>query len=54
MPPGDLVLDEELPYLREAEGRHYEETNSTSPHAAEAIAEAFEQALRKLTGQGGK
>ncbi len=50
IPPSDFVLDEELPYIREAEGRHYEETNSVSPYAAEAIAGAFEEALKKLTG----
>ncbi|MBO5274693.1 MAG: hypothetical protein J6I45_08780 [Clostridia bacterium] len=49
IPPSDFVLDENLPYIAEAEGDHYEETNSTSPRAAEAIAEAFERALKKLT-----
>ncbi len=48
IPPSDFVLDDALPYIAEAEGDHYEETNSTSPHAAEAVAKAFERALKKL------
>ncbi len=48
IPPSDFVLDEELPYFREAEGEHYEETNSVGPQCAADLAEAFEKALKKL------
>ena len=45
--PGDYLLDEELPYLNEAEGDHYEETNSVGKNCAEALAKAFAEALQK-------
>lgn len=46
LPPSDFVLDEKLPYLQEAEGDHYEETNSVGPDCARDLAEAFEKALQ--------
>lgn len=46
--PSDYVLDADLPYVQEAEGEHYEETNSVSRSAASALAKAFEKALKKL------
>jgi len=46
VPPSDFVLDGELPYVQEAEGDHYEETNSVGPNAAIDIADAFEKALK--------
>jgi hypothetical protein len=50
VPPSDFVLDGELPYVREAEGDHYEETNSLGPTTASCIAQAFEDCLAMLTG----
>ena len=44
--PSDFVLDEELPFVREAEGDHYEETNSVGSDCANVLAEAFEKALK--------
>lgn len=46
--PGDFVLDDDLPYVQEAEGDHYEETNSVGRDCAFAVEEAFRKALRKL------
>ncbi|MBQ8495812.1 MAG: neutral/alkaline non-lysosomal ceramidase N-terminal domain-containing protein [Clostridia bacterium] len=46
--PSDYVLDADLPYVQEAEGEHYEETNSVGREAACALAKAFEKALKKL------
>lgn len=48
LPPSDFVLDESLPYLQEAEGDHYEETNSVGPDCARDLADAFMQALKDL------
>ncbi|MBQ8579608.1 MAG: neutral/alkaline non-lysosomal ceramidase N-terminal domain-containing protein [Oscillospiraceae bacterium] len=48
LPPSAHMLDEELPYFREAEGDHYEETNSVGVHCAHALAQAFEKALQTL------
>ena len=48
VPPGDFVLDDDLPYIQEAEGDHYEETNSVGRDCAFAVEEAFRKALRKL------
>lgn len=48
VPPSDFVLDSELPYFQEAEGDHYEETNSVGPGCAGSVAEAFKKALRQL------
>ena len=49
VPPSDFSLDEELPYFREAEGDHYEETNSLGPVCAEDLAEAFEKACKAVS-----
>ena len=49
VPPSDFVLDEELPYLQEAEGDHYEETNSLGPACAEDLAQAFEKACKAVS-----
>lgn len=48
VPPSDFVLDSTLPYLQEAEGNHYEETNSVGSGCARDLAEAFEKALAAL------
>ena len=52
VPPSDFLLNEKLPYIeRRRDGRgedHYEETNSVGPECAIKIAEAFENALKKL------
>lgn len=52
VPPSDFLLNEKLPYIeRTRDGRgedHYEETNSVGPECAVKIAEAFENALKKL------
>jgi hypothetical protein len=37
IPNYDFVLSDSLPYLSEAEGDHYEETNSLGPHMAELV-----------------
>lgn len=42
VPPYDYELSETLPYLEEAEGDHYEETNSVGPSAVPAITEMVE------------
>lgn len=49
LPPSDFVLDEQLPYFQEAEGDHYEETNSLGPGCAKDLAAAFEKALQRLS-----
>lgn len=48
VPPSDYAVDRELPYFREAEGDHYEETNSVGSRCALELAAAFYQALEKL------
>lgn len=48
VPPSDFVLHEDLPYVQEAAGDHYEETNSTGKNTAHALAEAFEKAVKEL------
>lgn len=48
VPPSDFALDPELPYFREAEGDHYEETNSVGRDCANAVAQAFRKALQQL------
>ncbi len=52
VPPSDFLLNDKLPYIERAhDGRgedHYEETNSVGPECAVKIAEAFENALKKL------
>jgi len=49
IPPNDFLLSENLPYLDRAidqnNRRHYEETNSTGPRAANFMARAFEEIL---------
>jgi hypothetical protein len=37
IPNYDFVLSDSLPYLNEAEGDHYEETNSLGPHMADIV-----------------
>ena len=39
VPPYDFVVDEGLPYLDEAEGDHYEETNSLGPRTVPLLEE---------------
>lgn len=46
LPPSDFVLHASLPYLSEAEGDHYEETNSVGPDCARDLAEAFKKAMQ--------
>ena len=53
MPPGDFVLDGELPYVQEAEGDHYEETNAVGKNCARFLTEAFQKALQELTAASG-
>jgi len=48
LPPDDYLLDEELPYFREAEGDHYEETNSVGVACSDDLVAAFEQAVQNL------
>lgn len=48
LPPSDFKLDDELPYLKEAEGDHYEETNSPGPACAWDVAKAFANALGEI------
>lgn len=40
VPPYDYELSETLPYIEEAEGHHYEETNSLGPNAVPPILDA--------------
>lgn len=46
--PSDFVLDEQLPFFQEAEGDHYEETNSVGVASGEDLAKAFQKALENL------
>lgn len=48
LPPSAFVTDPELPYVREAEGDHYEETNSVGPEVAVDLAKAFAKALENI------
>lgn len=48
LPPSVFVTDPALPYVHEAEGDHYEETNSVGPKVAVDLAEAFEKALKAI------
>lgn len=50
LPPSDYVLHDQLPFFREAEGDHYEETNSVGRDCAQDLANAFEKALQVLAG----
>jgi hypothetical protein len=43
IPAYDYVLDPSLPYLDEADGDHYEETNSLGPDAAPLISALVER-----------
>ncbi|MCL2301484.1 MAG: hypothetical protein FWC27_15175 [Firmicutes bacterium] len=56
IPPNDFLLDEELPFLVKTNDhggrRHYEETNSSGPKLAHALADNFKQMLR-VVRQGG-
>ncbi len=45
IPPWEYILSENSPYFEEAEGDHYEETNSLGPEAAPAL---MEEALMLL------
>ena len=45
VPPYDFELDENAPYLSEADGDHYEETNSMGPETANLIDDAVAQLL---------
>ncbi len=53
VPPSDFLLNETLPYIEKTMDykgeNHYEETNSVGPLCAQAIADAFERAVQKLT-----
>ena len=42
IPPHDYILHPDVPYLSEAEGDHYEETNSLGPQAVPRILEVSE------------
>lgn len=48
VPPSDYRLAEEAPYFNEAEGDHYEESNSTGVDCAADLAAAIQQALEQL------
>ena len=52
VPPSDFLLNEDAPYLartNDYKGEdHYEETNSVGPACAQAIADAFEAAVKAL------
>lgn len=48
IPPSDYVLAEDAPYFKEAEGDHYEETNSVGIDCAADLADALDEALSKL------
>lgn len=48
IPPSDYALDDQLPFFREAEGDHYEETNSVGSRCAQDLADAFEKAMKGL------
>lgn len=52
VPPSDFLLNDELPYIDKTMDykgeNHYEETNSVGPLCAQAIADAFENALKQL------
>ena len=37
IPEYDFILDDLIPYFQEAEGDHYEETNSVGPHMAGVV-----------------
>ncbi len=45
IPPYNFVLDEEVPWLFEADGDHYEETNSLGPDTAPLIADEVARLL---------
>ena len=49
IPPSDYVLSEDAPYFNEAEGDHYEETNSVGVDCADDLAKALEKALEKCS-----
>jgi hypothetical protein len=45
LPPYDYQLHETIPYLEEAEGDHYEETNSVGPNATPLVLETARQLI---------
>lgn len=49
LPPSDYLLDENLPYFREAEGDHNEETNALGRNCAADLAAAFEKACEAIS-----
>lgn len=49
VPPSDYALDPHAPFFREAEGDHYEETNSVGYRCAEDIVTALDNALKDLS-----
>ena len=49
LPSSDFVVDAELPYFREAQGDHYEETNSVGADCAADLCAAFARALQNLS-----
>ena len=51
IPAYNYKLDERTPYFREAEGDHYEETNSLGPSAFPLIEEQIDLLLQWVTGQ---
>lgn len=52
VPPSDFLLNEKAPYIERTHDYkgedHYEETNSVGPACAQAIADAFEAAVKNL------
>ncbi len=50
MPASDFAVHPEFPYILEAEGDHYEETNSVGIGVASALRGALETALTQLYG----
>ncbi|MBL90730.1 MAG: hypothetical protein CMH56_02835 [Myxococcales bacterium] len=48
VPPYDFILDESSPYIDEAEGDHYEETNSVGPKALPLVQDALNLCLEAM------
>jgi hypothetical protein len=46
----DYVLDDAAPFVEEAPGDHYEETNSIGPSGWPTILEAYEEILGRRPG----
>jgi len=51
IPPYDFITDETLPFLEEAEGDHYEETNSLGPETATILDEEVTRLLDWATAR---